>query len=261
MRFAFIPSPHSNGFQLGPLFVHFYTLSIAAAFAVTVLITRRRWRAQGGDPRLVEEVAIYSVPGAIVGGRLYHDLTSWNQVPHTWWGWAAVWKGGTGVWGVIGGGALLVLLVLRRRRADIPRFLDATAPGLLVGHTIGRLGNYFNQELFGKPTSLPWALRIDQAHRPARYAHEATFHPTFLYEGIWTLALAGVLVWLGRHRDIRPPGLFALYVAGYCAVRIFEETLRVDPSHHLLGLRLNLYVAALGLLAGTVWFFLTQRSR
>jgi prolipoprotein diacylglyceryl transferase len=131
--------------------------------------------------------------------------------------------------------------------------MDAGAPALLVAQAIGRVGNYFNQELFGKPTNLPWALEIDPEHRPAQYLDRATFHPVFLYEIIWNLALAGVLVKLtGR---FRAPALFALYVAGYSAFRIFAELIRVDPAHHILGLRLNLFVAVALCLTGLVWFY------
>ena len=143
----------------------------------------------------------------------------------------------------------------------MPRFLDAAAPAIFVAQAIGRIGNYFNQELFGGPTNLPWALQIDAAHRPEGYARFSTFHPTFLYELIWDLALAGALVWLGHHRRVRAPGLFALYVAGYSLGRIGEELLRVDPAHHIFGLRLNFYVAALLCLAGMVWFVRTQRGQ
>ena len=149
----------------------------------------------------------------------------------------------------------------RLRRAGVAPgpFLDAAAPALLVGQAVGRIGNYFNQELFGGPTSLPWALQISPAHRPAGYESFATFHPTFLYELIWNLSLAAFLVWLGHHRRIRPPGLFALYVTGYSAFRIFEESLRVDPAHHILGLRLNFFVACALTVAGAVWFVAIQR--
>jgi prolipoprotein diacylglyceryl transferase len=136
-----------------------------------------------------------------------------------------------------------------------------SAPALLVAQAIGRVGNYFNQELFGGPTTLPWGLEISPAHRPAGYAQYATFHPTFLYELIWNLLLAGALVWLGRRRSIRAPGLFALYVAGYSCARIGEELLRVDPAHHILGLRLNLYVASTLCVAGVAWFLRIQRPR
>jgi prolipoprotein diacylglyceryltransferase len=136
--------------------------------------------------------------------------------------------------------------------------MDAAAPGLLVAQAIGRIGNYFNQELFGGPTSLPWGLRIDPAHRPNGYEHFATFQPTFLYELVWNVALAGALVCVGRRRQIRAPGLFALYVAGYSGFRIFEELLRVDPAHHILGLRLNFFVATILCLAGVAWFIRLQ---
>ena len=137
--------------------------------------------------------------------------------------------------------------------------MDAAAPALLVAQAIGRVGNYFNQELFGRPTHLPWALEIDPNHRPERYIAEPTFHPTFLYELLWNLTLAAALVWLGRHRNVRPPGLFALYVSGYCAFRIAEELLRVDPAAHLLGLRWNLLLAIAGTAIGAGWFAAMQR--
>jgi prolipoprotein diacylglyceryl transferase len=251
---ASIPSPHDNGIHLGPLFVHAYGLAYIVAVVAAIAITTRRWEAQVGSRELVQEVALWGFPAGLIGGRLYHVATSWNEVPHHWWGPFAIWKGGLGIWGGIALGTLAGVVVLRRRGTDIPRFLDAAAPGLLVAQAIGRIGNYFNQELFGGPTNLPWGLHIDAAHRPARYAQYTSFHPTFLYELLWNLALAGALVWLGRHRKIRAPGLFALYVAGYSAFRILEELLRVDPAHHILGLRLNFFVAALLCITGLAWF-------
>jgi prolipoprotein diacylglyceryl transferase len=255
---ASIPSPSANGFHLGPLFVHAYGVAYVVALLVAIAIVKRRWARHGGDPALVQEVALVGFPAGLIGGRLYFLATSWNEVPPHWWGPLAVWQGGLGIWGGIAGGTLGGLWVLRRHRADVPAFLDAAAPALLVGQAIGRIGNYFNQELFGGPTSLPWGLQIDPAHRPAAYPHAATFHPTFLYELMWNLALAGLLVWLGRRRKIRAPGLFALYVAGYSLGRIGEEMLRVDPAHHILGLRLNFFVASLLLVVGAVWFGRTQ---
>jgi prolipoprotein diacylglyceryl transferase len=254
-----IPSPPANGLHLGPLFVHAYGLAYVVALVVAVAIVRRRWAARGGDPALVQDVALVGFPAGIVGGRLYFLATSWSEVPHHWWGPLAVWQGGLGIWGGIAGGTLGGLWVLRRRGVEIPAFLDAAAPALLVAQAIGRVGNYFNQELFGGPTSLPWGLEIDAAHRPDGYAQYTTFHPTFLYELIWNLALAGGLAWLGRRRGIRPPGLFALYVAGYSGFRIFEETIRIDPARHIFGLRLNFYVASLLFIAGLTWFWRTQR--
>ncbi len=258
---ASIPSPSANGFHLGPLYFHFYGLSYAVGISAAVLCTRRLWARRGGDPDLVYAVALWGVPAGILGGRLYHDITSWNTVPHNWWGWLAVWQGGLGIWGGIAGGFLGALVPLRRHRVAIAPFMDAAAPGLLIAQAIGRVGNYFNQELFGGPTSLPWALQISPAHRPARYLSDPTFQPTFLYELLFDLALAGVLIVLYRRGRVRPPGLFALYVAGYSAFRIFEELLRVDPAHHLLGERLNFWVAILFTVAGLAWFRHTQSAR
>jgi prolipoprotein diacylglyceryl transferase len=173
----------------------------------------------------------------------------------------AVWKGGLGIWGGIALGTLVGIWRLRRAGVDVASFMDCAAPGLLVAQAIGRVGNYFNQELFGGPTSLPWGLRIDPAYRPAAYATSSTFQPTFLYELLFDLALAAVLVVLVRRGRVRAPGVFALYVAGYSGFRIFEETLRVDPAHHILGLRLNFFVACVLCAAGLAWFAWTQRDR
>jgi prolipoprotein diacylglyceryl transferase len=257
---VFIPSPPTNGFHVGPLFVHAYGLAYVLAVIAAVAITTRRWEANGGSPDLVYEVALWGFPAGLIGGRLYFLATSWNEVPPHWWGPLAVWKGGLGIWGGIALGTAVGLWRIRRAGASLPAFMDAGAPALLVAQAIGRVGNYFNQELFGGPTTLPWGLEIGPTHRPVGYAQYATFHPTFLYELIWNLLLAGALVWLGRRRSIRGPGLFALYVAGYSFARIGEELLRVDPAHHIFGLRLNFYVASILCMAGIAWFARIQRA-
>ena len=256
---AYIPSPSRNGFYIGPLFIHAYGVCYVFAVAAAVAICRRRWKALGGDPDLVYEVALWGFPAGVIGGRLYFIATSWSEVPKHWWGPFAVWDGGLGIWGGIAGGVGVGIWVLRRRKVDVTAFMDAGAPGILVAQAIGRIGNYFNQELFGKPTTLPWALEISPVHRPAAYIQYATFQPTFLYEIIWNLLLAGALIWLGRRRSIRAPGLFALYVAGYSLARMGEELLRIDPAKHIFGLRINFYVATILFLAGVVWFVWTQR--
>jgi prolipoprotein diacylglyceryl transferase len=256
-----IPSPSSNGFHIGPVFIHAYGLFYVAAVTAAVMVTRRRWEAVGGKRELVYDVAIWGFPAGIIGGRLYFLATSWNEVPHHWWGPFAVWQGGLGIWGGIAAGSAVGLWRVHRAGASMALFMDAGAPALLVAQAIGRLGNYFNQELFGKPSSLPWALQIDVAHRPPKYAQYSTFEPMFLYEMIFDLLFAAFLIWLGRAVRIRPPGLFALYVAGYSAFRIFEETQRIDPSHYLWGLRINFYVASLLTVAAIVWFAFTQRRR
>jgi prolipoprotein diacylglyceryl transferase len=242
-------------------FIHFYGLMYVIGITAAIVITQRRWKAAGGDPSLVGDVALWAVPAGIIGGRIYFDLTTPKYIPHHWYGIFAVWDGGLGIWGAIAVAAVAGAWRVRRRGADVAQFMDAVAPALLVAQAIGRVGNYFNQELFGGPTSLPWGLQIAPPFRPPGYARYSTFHPTFLYELTFDLALAAVLVWLGHHRRIRPPGLFALYVTGYSAFRIFEESLRVDPSEHFLGLRLNTYVAAALTLAGAAWFVRTQRRR
>jgi prolipoprotein diacylglyceryl transferase len=257
---ASIPSPSSNGIDIGPFEIHAYGLMYAFAVAAAIIIVTKRWRNLGGSPDLPWEVAIWAFPAGLIGGRLYFDITSFNEMPHTWWGPFAVWDGGLGIWGGIAAGAAVGIWRLRRAGVSVTDFMDCTAPALLVAQAIGRVGNYFNQELFGGPTNLPWALQISPEHRPVGYLHFATFQPTFLYEIIWDLALAAFLIWLGHHRKIKPPGLFALYVTGYSAFRIFEESLRVDPAHHILGQRLNFWVAIILTIVGATWFVWTQRA-
>lgn len=257
---AFIPSPPENGLHVGPLFVHAYGLAYVFAVAAAILITARRWEAIGGRRELVYDVALWGFPAGLIGGRLYFIATSWNEVPPHWWGPFAIWKGGLGIWGGIALGVIVGLWRVHRHGADIGRFMDAGAPALLVAQAIGRVGNYFNQELFGLPSRLPWALEISAAHRPAGYASYTTFQPTFLYEIVWNLLLAGGLVLLGKRRQIKPPGLFALYVSGYSLARMGEELLRIDPSHHVLGLRLNFFMASLLFVIGLLWFIAIQRE-
>jgi prolipoprotein diacylglyceryl transferase len=259
MPLAAIPSPPVNGFHLGPIFVHFYGLMYVVGIALAVFVGRRRWRAMGGNPALVEEMALWGVPAGIIGARIYFDVTTPQFIPPHWWGPLAVWQGGLGIWGGVALATLVCAWRLRRAGASVARMMDAVAPCLLLAQGVGRIGNYFNQELTGGPTNLPWGLEISPDHRPAGYLSDATFHPTFLYELIWDFALAGFLVWLGRTGKVRPGSLFALYVAGYAAFRIFEESLRVDPSQYLLGLRLNFYIASAVTLAGLAWFIARQR--
>jgi len=262
MTYAFIPSPSSNGIHIGPFFFHAYGIAYVFAVLAAIVVTRVRWEKMGGSRELVYEVALVGFPCGLIGGRIYFLITTPSQIPSHWWGPFAIWQGGLGVWGGIAGGVAGGLFVLFRRlsKADVMRFMDAAAPGLLCAQAIGRIGNYFNQELFGKPTTLPWGLKIDPAHRPPGYVRFATFQPTFLYEIIWNLSLAGFLVWLGNHRKIKAPGLFALYVAGYSGFRMFEETLRIDYSNHILGMRLNFWIALLLCVGGLLWFVAIQRG-
>ncbi|UIJ33746.1 prolipoprotein diacylglyceryl transferase [Allobranchiibius sp. GilTou73] len=260
---AYLPSPPVNGFHLGPLFVHFYGLMYVIGIALAFYITSRRWEAAGGDVAVIYDVLWWGLPAGIIGGRIYFDITTPFDIPHHWWGIFAVWQGGLGIWGGVALGAAAAIWRLRRAGAPVGVFMNAAAPGLLVAQAIGRIGNYFNQELFGKPSTLPWAVQISRPARltsgmPPTDLRYTTFQPSFLYELIFDLLLAAALIWAGYHRRIKPQGLFALYVAGYSGYRIFEETIRVDSSAHFLGVRLNLLVATAITAAGLIWFAIVQ---
>jgi prolipoprotein diacylglyceryl transferase len=254
----FIPSPPINAFHIGPLEIHFYALGYIIGITLAILITRRRWRALGGDPDLVNDIALWVVPAGIIGGRIYFDITTPNDIPHVWYGVFAVWTGGLGIWGGVALAAAVGAWRLHRLGITVGPFANAIAPALLVAQAIGRIGNYFNKELFGKPTTLPWGLEIPFSDRVAG-GIPAQDQPSFLYELIWDLALAAFLVWLGHHARMKPWSLFALYVAGYSGYRIFEETIRIDSSEYFLGLRLNMFVAIALTVVGLVWFVLAQR--
>ena len=252
---AYIPSPAHGSFQLGPLTLHMYGLMLLLGIATAIWLTRRRWASWGGDPDLVFRVALWGVLAGLVGARIYHLLTSWNQdavLREHWWGIFAVWDGGLGIWGAVVFGAAAGAWVVHRSGSSIRLMMDAAAPGLLAAQAIGRWGNYWNQELYGQPTSLPWSLRIDAAHQDAilphyRHAPYGYYTPTFLYESIWNGIGVALLLWLDRRFRLRRPALFALYVAWYTTFRTYEEILRIDPSNHLAGMRINFWVSL------TIW--------
>jgi prolipoprotein diacylglyceryl transferase len=263
MPVAYIPSPHSGALQLGPLQLHLYGLTLLVAIIVAIWLTGRRWIAHGGDWDLVLRVAVWGVGFGVVGARAYHDVTSWSEVPSPkWQGIFEVWRGGLGVWGGILFGTIAGAIVVRRAGYSVRLFMDAIAPGLLIAQGIGRIGNWWNQELFGKPTTLPWGLKIDVDHSLGlpRNSH-GTYQPTFLYELLWDFAGAGLLIWVGRRFKIKPPALFALYVSYYTFGRFFEELLRIDPSHHIAGLRLNAWVSIIVFVSSTAFFVWWQFLR
>jgi prolipoprotein diacylglyceryl transferase len=259
---ASIPSPHSGTVDVGPFQIHLYGVMLLLAIAACLALTGYRWVKWGGDWDLVFRVAVWGVAFGIVGARLYHDITSWSEVKaiDTWWAPFAVWKGGLGVWGGILFGVLAGAWIVHRSGNSVRLFMDAVAPGLLLAQGIGRWGNWFNQELFGKPTSLPWGLEIDEAHRGA-YIQYTTFHPTFLYEFIWDIAGVLVLLLVDSRFRIRRPALFALYVSWYCFGRFFEELLRIDPAHEYFGLRINAYVSIVVFVLSTAFFIWWQFIR
>jgi prolipoprotein diacylglyceryl transferase len=256
---ASIPSPSSGEVHIGGLALHAYGVMLLLGILAATWLTGIRWK-RGGDWELVFRVAMWGVFGGVVGARAYHVVTSWSEVPDPkWQGVFEVWKGGLGVWGGIAGGVLVGAWVVHRSGNSVFAFMDAVAPGLLLAQAIGRWGNYFNQELYGKPTDLPWGLEI--SNPPTQYAGQDTFHPLFLYESLWNLLGMAVLLLIDRRFRIRPPGLFALYVAWYTAFRTYEETLRIDPSHHYLGQRLNFWVSiALFALAVLAFVWAQRRS-
>jgi prolipoprotein diacylglyceryl transferase len=249
---AAIPSPSSGSLSLGPLELRGYGLMIALGVVAAVWLSQRRWAERGGNPDDIVSIAMLAVPAGLVGARLYHVITDWQHYRGRWFDVVKVWEGGLGIPGGIALGVVVGLVVARRNDIRLPVILDAATPALPLAQAIGRWGNWFNQELFGTPTDLPWGLEIDLAHRPARYAEFTTFHPTFLYESLWNLALCGFLIWLGRRRVLRPGYLFAAYVGGYFLARLGLEMLRVDPASLLLGIRVNVWVSLIGIASGAI---------
>jgi prolipoprotein diacylglyceryl transferase len=247
---ASIPAPGFREISIGPFDIRLYALCLLAGVVAASWIAMRRWAAEGGDPELVLEVTLWSVLGGLIGARLYHVITSYDQLGGEWYAPFAIWEGGLGIWGGVLVGVLVGAWVTKRRGESVLAMMDAAAPGILVAQGIGRLGNYFNQELYGGPTSLPWGLDVDPSFRPDDSPDAGVYHPTFLYEMLWNFGGAILIIWLGKRFSLRPPAVFCLYVIVYCAGRIWWEVLRVDPAHQFLGQRLNFWVALGVLLVG-----------
>jgi len=256
-----IPSPGNGAVTLGPLELRAYGLMIALGVFAAVALARRRWSARGGNPDDITAIAMWAVPAGLIGARLYHVVTDWHRFDGRWWHVPAIWEGGLGIPGGLVGGVVAGVWVARRRGLPVAPLLDVAAPAIPVAQAIGRFDNWFNQELFGRPTGLPWGLRIDPSHRPTNVADVATFHPTFLYEATWNLALAAVLIAVERRWHPRPGQLFVGYVAGYAAGRLWVESLRIDPATEVLGLRVNLWVSAIVLLIAVTVLTVRRSSR
>ena len=260
-----IPSPGAAVWHLGPLPLRAYSLCILVGIFVAMWVGDRRWVARGGQRGLVFDVAMWAVPFGIVGGRLYHLATDWES----YFGpgglglgrAVAIWEGGLGIWGAIALGGVGAWIACRRAGVPLPPMGDALCVGIALAQAIGRLGNWFNQELFGRPTDLPWGLRIDLAHRPQGYEQYTTFHPTFLYELLWLLAVAGVVAWVDRRWQLGHGRAFALYVALYCVGRLGIELLRIDPASHVGGLRINVITSVVVGLGAIAYFVVSARLR
>jgi len=252
---ASIPSPSQNTIDIGPLSIHVYGILLAIGVVIATVIATRRWAKWGHDRHDFDDVIVVVIIGGLVGARLYHVATDYEKFYDNWIRVLEIWQGGLSIWGVVIGGLIALVVMCRIKRHDVLGMVDAIAPALLVAQAIGRFGNYFNQELFGEPTKLPWALEIDRAHRPPGFTQYATFHPTFLYESIYCLAIAGLLVLIERRWRLKRGQIAALYVVLYPFGRFWLENLRIDDAKVILGLRVNAWVCLLAMLAGVVWFY------
>ena len=268
----YIPSPPHSSFEVGPFTFHFYALCIIAGIAIAIWLGDKRLRLHNPNlTSVVADVAIFAVPSGIIGGRIYHVLSS----PSDFFGSSgsfldifAIWKGGLGIWGAISLGALGAYVGYRRvgqKRPDVTLphflvFLDALAPGILLAQAIGRFGNWFNVELFGRPLEAWWALEVPVVKRPSALRAFETFHPTFLYEAMWCSIIAIILIFLGK--KFLQGQLFAIYIAAYCLGRFFIESIRIDSANLFFGLRQNEWVSiAIGALALAYFLRIRQKHK
>ncbi len=249
---ASIPSPSVNVIEIGPFALRAYGLLIALGVLAAVWIARRRWALRGGNPDDVSRVAVVAVPAGLIGSRIYHVLTDWRFDE----GWAEpfkIWEGGLGIPGGMAAGLLVGIWVVNRNGWDRGAFVDCVVPGLALAQAIGRWGNWFNQELFGRPSDLPWALEIDADHTPAAYPDSTTFHPTFLYESLWNFALTIALIRIDQSGLVRKGSLVAVYVVGYLTGRLWIEAIRIDKATEILGVRINIWMSLTGIVIGGGW--------
>ncbi|MGV9285600.1 prolipoprotein diacylglyceryl transferase [Streptomyces sp. NPDC003730] len=261
MELAFIPSPSRGVLYLGPVPLRGYAFCIIIGVFVAVWLGNKRWIARGGRPGTVADIAVWAVPFGLIGGRLYHVITDYQlyfSEGRDWVDAFKVWEGGLGIWGAIAFGAVGAWIGARRRGVPMPAYADAVAPGIALAQAVGRWGNWFNQELYGKATDLPWAVEITST---ADGRLPGTYHPTFLYESLWCIGVALLVIWADRRFRLGHGRAFALYVAAYCAGRFWIEYMRVDDAHHILGLRLNNWTALVVFLLAVLYIVLSARKR
>ncbi|MEM7340761.1 MAG: prolipoprotein diacylglyceryl transferase [Actinomycetota bacterium] len=253
---ASIPSPPSNGISIGPLDLRAYGFLIALGVLAGVWLASRRVAKDGIDPEIIPNLAIWVMPAALIGARIYYVATNWGRFSDDLGSAVRLWEGGLGIPGGVALGALVGVWRLRRENVPMPPVFTAVALGLPLGQIIGRFGNWFNQELYGRPTDLPWGLEIDEAHRLAGYEQFELFHPTFAYEILWNIALLGFLLWIDRKGWLKPGALFAVYLIGYAIGRTWIELFRIDPVNDFLGIRLHIW--AMGAYIAAAAFYLVR---
>jgi prolipoprotein diacylglyceryl transferase len=260
MLFASIPSPPIDHIPIGPLRITFYGIFVATGVAVAWWLTKRRFEARGGDPLVAEQILIRTVAYGFVGARLAYVSTHLDRFEGEWWKVVAIWEGGLALFGGLTAGAVALVLSARARRAELGALLDSVAPAVPLAQALGRWGNFFNQELFGTPTDLPWGLEISPANRPAAYPDAETFHPTFLYESVWNVLLAVTIVVLGHRFPSLQGRLVGIYFMGYGLMRFLLELIRTDTTFRFLGLSRNGWVSIAAIGAGTA-VLLWRRTR
>jgi len=250
MLLGSIPSPADG--NLGPF--HMYGIILAVGVLVGVYVAEHRWRRRGYPKDGIYDIAFWVVIWGVIGARVYHVITDYQRFEDDPWRAFQIWRGGLSIWGAVLGGGIAVVVITRRRKLPTLVVMDCLGPGIVLAQAIGRWGNYFNQELFGKPSTLPWALEIAPQHRPFGYSQHATFQPTFLYESLACLAILGILLLVEHRARLTTGQTFALYVVLYTFARFWFENMRIDPAHEIAGLRVNAWVSIGLFLFGIVWF-------
>jgi prolipoprotein diacylglyceryl transferase len=259
---ASIPSPSTNSINIGPLELRAYGIMIAFGVIAAVWLAQKRYASRGHDPEVIATLAMWTVPAGVIGARIYHVITDNQRFRGNWGEAFKIWEGGLGIWGGVAGGVLMAIWLAKRRSWDLRDLLDSVAPAIPLGQAIGRFGNWFNQELFGGPTDLPWGLEIDEAHRPTQYLGESTFHPTFLYESLWNVLVVVAIVWLVPRMipNLKRGLQFGVYVVLYTVGRLWIELVRIDNATELFGVRVNVFTSVIvGLCAAVVVVVLQRR--